>query len=265
MSIHYYLSPHLDDAALSCSGRMAGQIAAGERVVVVNIFAGIPDYGRLSAYAERQHTKWGRPADPVATRRAEDERVLKRLGAEVVFWAYYDCIYRQVEGEFLYTHHDAVFGQVHPAEYPLVAELAARLTALGQQTPDCRFYAPLAIGSHVDHRLVRTAAIKLLSSSTTPGQVCFYEDFPYVTKPGALAAALAEFDAVWTARLIPIDVETKIKIIAGYQSQLLAVFGEPTAMPGVVRGYAASLSEAGGYYERYWGVRYSSIGDQNGQ
>ena len=80
MSTHIYLSPHLDDAALSCAGRMAGQVAAGETVRVANVFAGVPDYGRLSAYAERQHTKWGHPRDAVGMRRAEDQRVMGRLG-----------------------------------------------------------------------------------------------------------------------------------------------------------------------------------------
>src|SRR4051812_23198430 len=135
MSIHLYLSPHMDDAVLSCGGQMAAQIDRGERVRVLNIFAGVPDYTRLSAYAERQHTKWGRPADPVSARREEDATVLEGLGAEVEDWELYDCIYRQAGGEFLYTHHDAVFGPIHPAETGLIAMLTHNLRHLTATWP----------------------------------------------------------------------------------------------------------------------------------
>lgn len=59
MSIHLYLSPHLDDAALSCGGHMLATLAAGIGAQVVNVFAGLPNYTRLSAYAQRQHASNG--------------------------------------------------------------------------------------------------------------------------------------------------------------------------------------------------------------
>ena len=250
MSIHLYLSPHLDDAALSCAGRMVGQVAAGERVRVVNVFAGIPDYSRLSAYAERQHGKWGWPTDPVGSRRAEDERVLRGLGAEVKHWEYTDCIYRQVDGAFVYTDHDEVFGSVNPAETALITRLAWRFSQLRQALPDAHFYAPLALGGHVDHRIVRAGAMAI---QRLGADVRFYEDFPYATQPDALQAVQTELRGQWTSELTPIDVEAKIRVIAGYASQLLAVFHDPTTMPQVVREYAAALAPDGhGYYERYW-------------
>jgi LmbE family N-acetylglucosaminyl deacetylase len=251
MSIHLYLSPHMDDAVLSCGGQMAAQIERGERVRVLNIFAGIPDYTRLSAYAERQHNKWGRPADPVSTRRIEDERVLDDLGAEVEYWEFYDCIYRQANGEFLYTHHDAVFGPIHPAETALIATLTHNLRRLTETWPEAVFYAPIGAGGHVDHRLVRASAVAL---QRTGLPVQFYEDFPYVAREGVLGEAQAELPVTWTSHLTPIDVARKIATIAGYASQLLAVFHDPDAMPDVVRGYASSLATDEGYYERYWGI-----------
>jgi hypothetical protein len=51
-------------------------VAAGEPVLVVNVFAGIPDYSRLSPFARELHARWGDAPDPVAARRAEDEAVL---------------------------------------------------------------------------------------------------------------------------------------------------------------------------------------------
>lgn len=252
MSIHLYLSPHLDDAALSCGGRMAAQVAAGERVRVVNVFAAVPDYSRLSAYAERQHAKWGWPTDPVAGRRAEDEAVLGALGAEVEHWDYPDCIYRQVDGAFVYTDHDAVFGRVNPAETGLITRLALCFSQLRQALPDAHFYAPLALGGHVDHRIARAGAMAI---QRLGADVRFYEDFPYATQPEALQAVQTDLGGPWTSELTPIDVEAKIRLIAGYASQLLAVFKDPASMPQVVRDYAAALAPDGqGAYERYWRV-----------
>jgi enoyl reductase-like protein len=58
---HIYISPHLDDAALSCGGLIANQIARGESVQAINIFAGIPNLEHFSAYAEKQHNMWNLP------------------------------------------------------------------------------------------------------------------------------------------------------------------------------------------------------------
>lgn len=247
MSIHLYLSPHLDDAALSCAGRMAGQIEHGETVRVLNVFAGVPDYTHLSAYAERQHTKWGRPTDPVGTRRAEDERTLRGMGAEVENWDLYDCIYRQADGHFLYTAHDEAFGPIHPAEEPLVARLADEFVARGGD--ETTLYAPLGAGGHVDHRLVRAAA---LAAHARGADVVFYEDFPYAARGATVEAALSEVPDNWVSELVPIDVERKIAVIAGYASQLFALFGDATGMERDVRAYAASLAPNGGYFEQYW-------------
>src|SRR5689334_12434287 len=78
---HVYLSPHLDDAALSCGGMIHQQTQAGERVVVVTLCAGGPPAGALSDFAQSLHTRWQTPVEAVAVRRAEDLAALKVLGA----------------------------------------------------------------------------------------------------------------------------------------------------------------------------------------
>lgn len=253
MSIHIYLSPHLDDAALSCGGRIRAQVAAGEPARVVNVFAGRPDYSRLSPYAQRQHDRWGLTEDVVARRRAEDQAVLTALGAEIENWDYVDAIYRQERGQFLYTNHDELFGRVNPAENFLITRLALRLSQVRQFNPDAVFYAPLGVGGHVDHKIVRAGAVALAGLGSP---VLFYEDFPYVAKqPDAVEAALAEVPVDWAPELIPIDVEAKIEAIQGYSSQLAAVFGDPAAVAPMTRGYATSLAaDTPGAYERYWRI-----------
>ncbi|MFN8482609.1 MAG: PIG-L family deacetylase [Anaerolineae bacterium] len=251
MSIHVVLSPHMDDAVLSCGGVMAAKVGQGEPVRVVNVFAGVPDYTHLSPYAERQHTKWGQPADPVGMRRAEDRLALAPLGVAVDDWEWYDAIYREVDGRFLYTDHATTFGPVNPAESPLVAALAARLAAFRQADSGVIYYAPLGVGGHVDHRLARDAALALARQGAA---VLFYEDFPYVARWGGLEEALAEVPVRWRPVWERIDVDAKIAAIARYPSQLSAIFGDDDP-PAVVRGYAESIAPDGqDTWERLWRI-----------
>ncbi len=180
---HVYLSPHLDDAVLSCGGRIWQQVQAGERALVVTIFAGVPSPDApLSPFAQALHALWGL-ADAIAARREEDTAALALLQAEAVYWPYLDCIYRQApDGSFFCDSEETLFGEVHPAEGALIAELAGRFRALTLEQGGT-LYAPLAVGHHVDHQVVRRAVAGI-------EDVVYYEDYPYAEEPGALEAAL---------------------------------------------------------------------------
>jgi len=180
---HVYLSPHLDDAVLSCGGRIWQQVQAGERALVVTIFAGVPSPDApLSPFAQALHALWGL-ADAIAARREEDTAALALLQAEAVYWPYLDCIYRRApDGSFFCDGEETLFGEVHPAEGALIAELAGRFRALTLEQGGT-LYAPLAVGHHVDHQVVRRAVAGI-------EDVVYYEDYPYAEEPGALEAAL---------------------------------------------------------------------------
>jgi LmbE family N-acetylglucosaminyl deacetylase len=81
-----YLSPHLDDAALSCGGQIAQQTAAGLPVLIVTLMAGDPPARPLSPFAQQLHTRWQLHDAPtaVAARRAEDTAACRHLAAEYV-------------------------------------------------------------------------------------------------------------------------------------------------------------------------------------
>jgi LmbE family N-acetylglucosaminyl deacetylase len=253
MSIaHIYLSPHLDDAVLSCGGTIHRQTRAGEGVLVVNVCAGVPDYRNLSPFAREKHAVWGDPVDVVATRRAEDRQALAALGAQAVYWEYLDAIYRSADGRTLYPSLKALFGELDPADAELVERLAGDITALCEAHSGAMIYAPLAVGGHVDHQLVRTAALRLVQRGQ---QVWFYEDFPYAWwDPEGVQEALRDLEVLgdWECEVWPIDVEPKIRAIARYQTQIADLFGTEELMAEAVREYAAVVSEESGYAERFW-------------
>ena len=79
---YVYLSPHLDDAVLSCGGLIHRQRQEGESVLVVTIFAGSADQAAASDFATSLCRSWGLGPDPVMARRIEDQRALSFLSAE---------------------------------------------------------------------------------------------------------------------------------------------------------------------------------------
>lgn len=244
---HIYLSPHLDDAVLSCGGRIWQQVQAGGRVLVVTVFAGPPAPGApLSPFAQELHARWGHPADAVARRQEEDRAALAPLGAQAVHWPYADCIYRQApDGRFLYASEEALWGKIQPEEEGLVAELAARLEALPLQ-PDGRIYAPLGVGHHVDHQIVHQAAAA--SGHVLTG----YEDYPYAQDPQAVRSVLEngrwEADLVWLSEQA---LKAKIAAIACYRSQLSTFWADEAGMAAAVRAFARQTG-GGQPAERYW-------------
>ena len=53
-----YLSPHLDDAALSCGGQIARFRGEGRSVLIVTVTAGDPPTGAESRYIQELHSRW---------------------------------------------------------------------------------------------------------------------------------------------------------------------------------------------------------------
>ncbi len=254
-----YLSPHLDDAVLSCGGLLHRQRDVRPRVITV--FAGVPDYRSLSSFAADQHRRWGGPADPAAGRRAEDAAALALLGAEHEHWDYLDCIYRRdpAGGEFLYASEQALWGRVARADGGMVREMVERLKAEGERgrvgEGETQIYAPLGVGRHVDHQVVRRVALRLLRRGWL---VRFYEDYPYAAGPRKLARALRAWATPLEATIVPLsedDLAARIAAIRCYASQVPNLFGSVRAMAEQVRAYALAVGGGQGYAERYWSSR----------
>ena len=254
---HVYLSPHLDDAVMSCGGIIHQQTSNGEQVQVITIFAGEYQDGAPSLFALVQHGYWGNPPRPMPLRRAEDTAALMLLGADAWHLDYLDAVYRAgPDGEWLYAHEEALWQKVSPVD-PLaeagIQGLVDRLAALIPPSDQALVYAPLGVGQHVDHQLIHTAARRLL---TRGYRMAFYEDYPYAMKPGAtelaVTAAGAEEWQVDTIPLVPADLVAKVSALNYYRSQMYVLFGGIEDMPNRVWAFAASRSPGTGLAERLW-------------
>lgn len=240
-----YLSPHLDDAALSCGGQIADYTAAGHSVLIVTITAGDPPEDATSHYIHELHTRWELEQDAVAARRAEDSTACQILGADWLHWEVPDCIYRfhPETGAPLYLSDPDIFGDVHPAEAGLVQALSAKMANLPAAT---QVLAPLTVGHHVDHLLTRAAAEQVWGA-----QLRYYEDYPYAQqKPGSVEKLIAARPGTWRSAAITLSdhaLQSKIEAIAAFRSQL-STFWKDRA--NLVRDVSDFARQQGG--ERVW-------------
>jgi LmbE family N-acetylglucosaminyl deacetylase len=213
-----YLSPHLDDAVLSCGGLIWLQAQRGQHVEIWTICAGDAPPGPVSALAQELHERWQTPFQGVARRRAEDARACQRLGATYRHFNLPDCIYRWLSDGPLIRENWQIFSPINPAENHLIGEISRLIQ---DNLPHrARLVTPLSVGGHVDHRLVRAATEQLSR------RLWYYSDYPYAARNGKdLTDAASGFERQ-TSRLIP-DAALRAwqDAIADYTTQVSTFWG----------------------------------------
>lgn len=167
-----FISPHLDDAALSCGGLISDLTARGTPCLNITITAGIPELSARSKLIDDVQRKWGftDPAEAVRIRKDEDIKAMAILGCQVIHLDFLDAIYRKSkDGDFFYS---SIFDSIHPDELYLPQNIARSLTKYLRA--DDILLLPLALGKHIDHLITREAA-RFLDQ-----RIYYYIDVPYI-------------------------------------------------------------------------------------
>ena len=167
-----YLSPHLDDVALSCGGLVWEQSRSGDKVEIWTVCGGDPPDTPLSPFAQSLHDRWRTGPDAVKDRRQEDRLSTQALGASYRHLDWPDCIYRfhpesglpVIQGEYDLFHARPEDTAIHDLTETLRRTLPKRV----------RLVSPMALGDHIDHHLTRMAAERL----GVP--LLYYPDYPYI-------------------------------------------------------------------------------------
>ena len=222
-AVAIFVSPHLDDAALSCGGGIARLTRAGTSVKVVSVFtADQPPGEPLSPLARRSLASWGAGDQPFELRRAENRTALELLGAEAEDLGLLDAIYRRAaSGPPLYS--DPL---VPPSREDVERFLPQLTDALRRSSVATRagapVFCPAGTGGHVDHLLVRRAVEQIVE----PREVVYYEEYPYSTRPETSATpdAAAESRPFVALPLTPDELDARIAAIGCYESQLRGLF-----------------------------------------
>ncbi len=352
---HVFVSPHPDDAALSCGGLIASLRELGQSVTILTVYSGGPrgsaqlsgyqrealgfgtkahwpateafdrshiladypvspsvdeappwlaDPDRIRVTQERADTQarqfwqraaWTRSAnitneewserplrdtvptqgtlaptdltasDVTTIRKKEDERFAWFAETALVDLDLPDAVYRGYEGD------TQLLGTPEPEDEPPVEILRREIMRLEPQ----HVYFPLGVGSHVDHRLCRDVALRLLEEGPAwvmpepdlADGLSFYEDFPYAWWSGFEGLAdIADQGIVLPPGLalearyadISDQLERKGAGLKTYTSQVVRLFRDEQGMLDDLAGYAARVAAAGGVgtgaAERYWSV-----------
>ena len=214
------LSPHLDDAVLSCWHLLAQP----RELRVITVFTGVPTGATPRAWWDRL-TGASDSGQRVRARLDEDRHALALAGRTSENLGFLDHQYRETE---------------QPLQ-PLVAAIEPRLG------PGALLYAPAALGDHTDHVLARAAALELRRGGVA---VSLYADLPHAMRQGwpawvtgngipcspGVAAALWERTLAGTGippgamepsvhRLDPDAHAQKLVAVQAYRTQLAGLVG----------------------------------------
>lgn len=177
------------------------------------MFAGAPSSGRYSPNALWLHGVSGVTSarELARTRQQEDIAACTVLGAHARHFAFHDAAYRTRDnGTFLYQNLQG--DNLAPEDEGLVERIASAL--LNEILESDVILAPLGVGRHVDHLLIRKVA-ELLPQS----QLIYYPEIPYALNVPeqipALSAGLSGFDYA----IEPVHQRAWEKAAACYTSQ----------------------------------------------
>ncbi|KAA2265822.1 PIG-L family deacetylase [Solihabitans fulvus] len=255
--MHIFVSPHLDDAVLSCGATIAKLTAASDDVRVVTVFTGEPT--TLSPLAKAMHRMWGLAG--VRDRRNEDVQACSVVGADCEHLGFHEALYRvDPAGKPCYGRLRLLTGPVAAQDDAVLARIASTLTEVFERWPGAGIHGPAAVGDHVDHALTRQAVQLALQRPLRPGdhRLQLYEDLPYGCRATGTAGKPPgrEVLSACSARYR----DTKIAAVERYATQLDLLWPE--------RDWARELSEhsarigagCGDYVERSWLVDHTGVG-----
>lgn len=163
------VSPHIDDALLSCGILMQRRLASGDNVFVLNIF---------SAGTNSEN------------RQKEEKAAQGKIGVKPFFLNELDAPDRSDEYKNLQS---LFFGPLRDDHSPFIDHVKSRIEDFFGEHGITEALFPLGAGTHIDHRIAHEAGRRMAGFP-----IRFYEDRPYILWPGVLQGRMNQIgsDAV---------------------------------------------------------------------
>ena len=161
---HIYLSPHADDVALSCGGRILMDPGHRTDSLVLTVFTSQRSY---TDHPRRRQS--ARFADAISPERdGEDQSAWRSIGVE---WRNLGLPEALLRGSFPFKRRRSA------QDRDVEDQLYERVVELASSYPEATFYFPAGVGGHIDHLICRDVACRLLHEAVT--SPVLYEDAPY--------------------------------------------------------------------------------------
>jgi LmbE family N-acetylglucosaminyl deacetylase len=215
------VSPHLDDAVLSC-GEVIGRL---DDCVVLTVFAGSPPSWEIHRLWDNDLCGFAEGTDVVAARIREDDAALSSLGLAAARLSLLDEQYREPGME--------------PSPEEVGQLVAARIEQLDAET----VVVPVGLG-HRDHRLT-AAGCRHAALTRSDLQWLGYLDLPYGYEPEILGPGAVDEALGWLSPLIPTPID--LGQGGGAEAKIAALDHYKSQMRGLGARRSAALKP-----ERYW-------------
>jgi LmbE family N-acetylglucosaminyl deacetylase len=237
----YFISPHLDDAALSC-GELMRELAKFTKVTVITVFTGVTN-GSPTLSAKQAVLSSGYPTQKTlyAERASEDKKALASIKVSVVHLSEIEALWRKKSNNSgiiaVLSRFIPEFKHIYPTYRWHIAkgkisrhdtETINRVARVLKKTikHDAVVFAPLGIGDHVDHIVTKKAAEKFFHPY-------YWVDQPYYTR----SKAKISFTERALIR-IQVDMGRKSKLLSSYRTQIPLLFS--TKRIPVLKEYIAT-------------------------
>lgn len=201
-----FLSPHFDDAVLSC-GLLLDELQKNKKdILVIAFFTKASKNSYLEDARVFVHKSGYQDAEKLfGDREVEDKNALRLFGAKHLYLDFTDTVFRK--NNFW--------------EKQKLKKSLKKAISYIKILPKTLILAPLGVGKHPDHLLINSL-VKRMKSPTI-----FWEDFPYNTNPYFLKRFFRwnyKYKKAFTLR--GSKNINKIKAIKMYKSQMNMLFGK---------------------------------------
>lgn len=227
-----FISPHFDDAVLSCGALIWDLAQQGQAIEVWTIMGGFPTDEDYSDFARQTHQTWGRTGrEAIEMRRGEDKAACAILGAQPRHLDWPDVIYRHDPhtGGPMVNNNAELFGK--PPEEELITKVATYLE--GALPKEARVVFPFGLGTHIDHRAVVSAGAALA------GVDHYYADYPYILTAFDDPRVVAGHYQPIPRPFGPGALEAWQDAVLCYESQLSGFWRDETEARLALRNYLA--------------------------
>jgi LmbE family N-acetylglucosaminyl deacetylase len=229
----FFISPHLDDAALSCGG-LIGELEGKTNITVITVFTDTSTGAQtLSAKKSLKNSGFREAKSYYAARIKEDKQAFGKIHARVIHLGETEALWRKkphpsklqvLLGHFLpeVLHTYPIYGlhiargRLAESDREVIFSIRKKLASLIPEKS--LVFAPLGVGNHVDHVLVNRA----VSDNYAP---IYWVDQPYFLRneasssPGKLPKNMEE---------VTFQAEKKQNLLKSYASQIPLLFSGTT-------------------------------------
>jgi LmbE family N-acetylglucosaminyl deacetylase len=218
-----FISPHNDDAVLSCGGLLT-QLAGKTHITVVNVFTSA--HAKPYTLSAQQFLKASGYSDAVTlynVRKKEDKKVLSPLLVSVIDLGLEDALFRKKKQPTFLGKYLPEVDHIYPTyRWHILKGISKDDNAVSvlknklQQFKNKKnlIFAPYGIGNHVDHLIARKVCNKLFDN------ILFYSDYPYNVRNNSNEYG-SRIGKIYTFQP---DMLKKEKLIKGYGTQFSGLF-----------------------------------------